>query len=137
MYQHLVFYYRWHRIDNACDSLHQLSASCWGSYKFCEGERNMNPKNGFLSILNALLAETTAVVKLDSEVEWWVFVTEIFFQEFFTILKQVKNSSLGTCHLFITHNPTMHLYGKYFALPYLMPMNLIKNLNTFIRLTLL
>lgn len=74
-----LFYWslRWHRIDNACDSLNQLSANCWGSYKFCEGERNMNPKNGFLSILNALLAETTAVVKLNSEVECIEYSTEV------------------------------------------------------------
>ncbi|KAG0718671.1 Peroxisomal N(1)-acetyl-spermine/spermidine oxidase [Chionoecetes opilio] len=63
--------------DNACDSLHQLSAGCWGSYKFCEGENNMNPKNGFLSMLKALLAETTAVVKLNSEVECIDYSSEV------------------------------------------------------------
>lgn len=74
-----MFYWslRWFRIDNACDSLHQLSTSCWGSYKFCVGENNMNPKNGFLSILHALLAETTVVVKLNSEVECIEYAAEV------------------------------------------------------------
>ncbi|KAK4290332.1 hypothetical protein Pmani_032145 [Petrolisthes manimaculis] len=65
-----LFYWhlRWQRIDNACDSLHLLSAKCWGLYELCEGNNNMNPNAGFMSIMETLLAEATTEVKLYSEV---------------------------------------------------------------------
>ncbi|KAK8382101.1 hypothetical protein O3P69_015216 [Scylla paramamosain] len=68
---------RWYSIDNACDSLHQMSSICWGSFIFCDGDDNMNPKNGYLSILEALLAEADADVKLNSEVECIKYASEV------------------------------------------------------------
>ncbi|XP_068202521.1 uncharacterized protein [Palaemon carinicauda] len=62
------WYMRWQRVDNACDCLPSLSAHCWGRYIFCEGKENMNPKNGFSSIVEAILRETRADVLLNSEV---------------------------------------------------------------------
>ncbi|XP_042203782.1 spermine oxidase-like isoform X3 [Homarus americanus] len=76
----LALYYwtlRWQRIDNACDSLHQLSASCWGNYVFCSGKENMNPKAGFLSILEAILADTRTNLKLRSEVDSIDYASEV------------------------------------------------------------
>ncbi|XP_071547521.1 uncharacterized protein [Panulirus ornatus] len=68
---------RWHRIDNACDSLHQLSARCWGTFIFCPGNENMNPKSGFISILHDMLAETRADVRLNSEVKSINYAEEV------------------------------------------------------------
>lgn len=62
------WYMRWQRIDNACDCLPNLSAHCWGRYVFCEGKENMNPKNGFSSVIDAILRETKADIMLNSEV---------------------------------------------------------------------
>ncbi|XP_069942539.1 uncharacterized protein [Cherax quadricarinatus] len=74
-----VYYWclRWYRIDNACDSLHQLSASCWGNYVYCPGKDNMNPKHGFLSILAAIFAETRADLQLNSEVVCIDYANEV------------------------------------------------------------
>nr|XP_045601691.1 spermine oxidase-like isoform X1 [Procambarus clarkii]XP_045601695.1 spermine oxidase-like isoform X1 [Procambarus clarkii] len=68
---------RWYRIDNACDSLHQLSATCWGNYIYCNGKENMNPKDGFLSILSSILAETKADLLLNSEVDCIDYASEV------------------------------------------------------------
>ncbi|KAK7081992.1 hypothetical protein SK128_023928, partial [Halocaridina rubra] len=62
------WYIRWQRVDNACNSLHSLSARCWGHYVFPEGNENMNPRQGFSTIVDALLDEVNAEVILGCEV---------------------------------------------------------------------
>ncbi|CAL4063535.1 unnamed protein product, partial [Meganyctiphanes norvegica] len=59
---------RWERIDNACDSIHQLSAKRWGDYKFCKGDNNNNTKYGFGAIFNSILNECRMDLQLNSEV---------------------------------------------------------------------
>ncbi|XP_076070045.1 uncharacterized protein LOC143041837 isoform X2 [Oratosquilla oratoria] len=59
---------RWERIDNACDSIHQLSSKCWSEFVFCDGNENMNYKDGFHSFLKAICKELDTEIRMNSEV---------------------------------------------------------------------
>ncbi|CAG0914238.1 unnamed protein product [Notodromas monacha] len=43
------------KIDNACDSMYELSALSWGEWSDCDGEWHVNLKNGYSSVITALL----------------------------------------------------------------------------------
>ncbi|CAG0878495.1 unnamed protein product [Darwinula stevensoni] len=45
------------RIDNACDSLYDLSLRSWGEFHDCEGNRYNNLKHGYCSLLNVLVQD--------------------------------------------------------------------------------
>lgn len=62
---------RWQRIDNACNSIKELSANCWGNYIFCDGNENMNPKAGYISVLGSILEESRVDLRLNTEVSRW------------------------------------------------------------------
>lgn len=75
---------RWQRIDNACNSIKELSANCWGNYIFCDGNENMNPKAGYISVLGSILEESRVDLRLNTEVSSINYATEVV----------VKNGSL-------------------------------------------
>lgn len=64
----LFFIYRWERIDNACDSLHLVSAKSWGDFVECEGFFNMNPKFGMSTLIQSIREDINAHIKLSTEV---------------------------------------------------------------------
>lgn len=50
-------YLRFQIIDNSCTILESLSAKAWGEYKFCGGEDYINFKNGYSSLITAIIRQ--------------------------------------------------------------------------------
>ena len=53
----IAIFPRYEQIDNACDSLYDLSLRSWGEFHDCEGNRYNNLKDGYCSLLNVLVQD--------------------------------------------------------------------------------